>query len=318
MNQAAFLSFCKAGDIDVSDLTDTVPEFSTTGTLVSRGESKDDVQMKLIRDTQKWRLDFVHHRATVRSLSLPITGLTYSCTFLQLPPDIVFFSPHSKSLAEFAAAIAVLSREAAIDIGGLEQSFLRIGFYTDKSLSRMRVLFSEPSPDLSCSFVERPEVGQVYSCPFGLNTLHFAFVPYLDEHHDTAITGEVACFYPLDIPDVLYPADNYDGIIQGIRDLAKRIEHAESELVVEAETPLENTKQKIKTDIGKIEAQIELKKQNMMWELNQPNSELLDQVMKTVRPPAPLSTMVDFKGHYSITGTEAAAQVLKIANDVRT
>lgn len=317
MNQAAFLGFCKAQGIDISDPTDEVPELSVTGTYVSRGESKDDIEMRLVRlSSNSWRLEFAEHRAPMRSLPLPISGLVYSCTFLQLPPDIVFFSSRSKALAKITAAISILSREKRVDIGGLQESFMRVAFATDKPLHRLRLLFEEPTPDLSCSFVDHLEPGDIYTCPYGFSFLNFVVIPYVDENHDKTITGEVACFYPLEIPDVLYPADNYDGIIQGIRDLAKRIEQAESDLVVETETPLENTKQKIRTDIGKLEAQIDLKKQNMMWQLNQPNSELLEQVIRTVRPPSRLSAMLDFKQSYSIPGTDAAEQILKIANSV--
>lgn len=134
-------------------------------------------------------------------------------------------------------------------------------------------------------------------------------MPYLDVKHETPELPIQPVFHPLDLPDVLYPADNYDGIIQGIRELSERINRAESELEVELETPLEITKQKILTDIGKLECQIDLKKESMMWELNQPDSNLMSQIIKTVAPTAPVSAAVNFRGNYSISGKDAAAQI---------
>jgi hypothetical protein len=127
----------------------------------------------------------------------------------------------------------------------------------------------------------------------------------------------VPCLYPLDLPEQVWAHDNLDGIVQGIRELALRIGRAESELDVAEETPLEITKQKILTDIGKLECEIDLHKEALLWELNQPGSELLEQIMRTVAPADQIAAAIDFQQKYSIPGRAAAAQITELATRLR-
>jgi hypothetical protein len=242
---------------------------------------------------------------------------SYSCTFLQFAPDIVFLSSASKTLALIAATFGVINKSDTIPSASLNPTFLTILLIADRAFTRIRTLFTQTSADGLCQFIENSEPFRIYGVSHGIYQISCIIMPYVDVKEDSANLPPVACFYPLDLPERGWSHDNLDGIVQGIRELEQRIQRAESDLDVAEETPLEITKQKILTDIGKLECEIDLRKEALLWELNQPNSELLEQIMRTVSPAYQIAGSLDFQQKYSIPGKAAAAQIMKLATSLR-
>jgi hypothetical protein len=318
MNQQALLAFLQDQSVDLAKFSEDRSNLTVSGTFVSGAANvRDDSQLRLLFEDSKWRIDFTSHREAFQSLPFPLEDWSYSCTFLQFAPDICFFSSASQGLALAAATIALINKDERVPASSLNPSYLSVFLIADRALSRIRVLFTKSATEILCTFVENVETFTIYTVNHGIYQIAFVLIPYLEVKHDSAGLPPVPCFYPLDLPDRVWSGDNLDGIVQGIRELSQRIRRAESELEVAEETSLEITKQKMLTDIGRLECEIELRKESLAWELNQPNSELLEQVMRTVSPAFTVAGSLDFQQQYSIPGKTAAAQIMKLALAIR-
>jgi hypothetical protein len=316
MSDPSLLSFLQDEGVDVNRFSENRSNLSITGTFISSDSNRrEDSQLRLIFEDSHWRIDFFSRRETFQTLSFPLTNWSYSCTFLQFEPDILFVSSASISLALVAATIAVINKDDRIPAAALNPGKAGIFLISDRAFTRIRVLYTKDGKE--CPFIENLETFRVYGVSHGIYQISYAVIPYLEIREDSANLPPVPCMYPVDLPECVWEHDNLDGIVQGIRELEKRIQRAESDLDVAEETPLEITKQKILTDIAKLECEIDLRKEALLWELNQPNSELLEQIMRTVSPTYQIAGSIDFQQKYSIPGKVAAAQIMKLATGLR-
>ena len=236
------ISYLRQKGINTNTFPDTDSNSSLMGTLVADGFSQDDVKLSLSFQNNKWMLNFLdENQSAVKSLSLPLPKWSYHCTFIQIEPDILFFSPRSDLLAQIAFTIALASRQTKIPYPTkTDTDSIFVVMISDANFTKIKPLNSEPVFYSDLNLVPNQKPLHIYTISREINTYSFSFIPFIDSAKDQARSlPPVPCFYPSTLPDLVYPVEQEEAITQGIRALYKRIDALQTELDVADETPLE-------------------------------------------------------------------------------
>lgn len=314
-----FLSYLRQKGISLNAIPDVDSNTSLMGTLVADGFSQDDIKLTLVYQNNKWFLNFLdENQSAVKSLPLPLSKWSYHCTFIQIEPDILFFSNRSDRLVLIAFTIALASRQTKVPYPTkTETDSLFVAMIMDSSLTKIRPLYTEALYYSDMNFVPGQKPLHLYSITREIYSYSYSFLPFIDTGKDQGSDlPPVPCFFPSSLPELIYPVEQEEAIIQGIRALYKRIDAVQSELAVADETPLELTRQKMLLEIEQLQSQIDLKKQNLILEMNKRQNDILDMAMKTVSTTGKLSNRLEFKGKYSLPGKDVADQIMKIASEI--
>ena len=307
-----FISYLRQKSINLKDYPSSDSNMSITGTLVTDIQSRNDVKLTIARISSGWELHFSENGEIFRKLPLPPTNWSYHCTFLQIEPDILFFCPRSEHLALVSMTIALASKQTKVPYPTkTDADSLLVSAISDPGNTIIRILTTEPHHFTDIKLVPQQKPFHVYSLSKDNRVYSFAFIPYLNVNQGRSLPP-VPCFYPTTLPEQIYNENNNEAIFQGIRALYKRIDDAQADLDVAAETPLELTKQKVLLDIEKLESQIHLKKQALILSMNKKDNQILEAAMKTISPNQSIANKLDFRSSYTLPGKEVAAQIVRL------
>ncbi|OHT15482.1 hypothetical protein TRFO_02786 [Tritrichomonas foetus] len=313
-----FITYLRQKNINLISFPDSDANTSLIGTLVMENHSKDDIRLELEFLSDKWNLNFLENEGVIKTLPLPLSKWSYHCTFIQIEPDILFFSNRSEQLVQIAMTIAIASKLTKVPYPTKsEADSILVATISDQSNSKIKTLYTEPLYVSDMKFVPLQKLLHIYSITKDSKIYSFAFLPYLNANQGKSLPPP-PMFYPSALPDEVFPENSEDAIFQGIRALYKRIDDAQAELDVAAETPLELTKQKMLLDIERLQSQIELKKQALILGMNKKENDILEAAMRTVSPTGVISNRIDFHGSYALPGKDVAAQILKLVDTINT
>jgi hypothetical protein len=211
-----------------------------------------------------------------------------------------------------AAAVAFISNATQIESSATERQFLLITLCSDPAFTGIRKIWQEPLVSVECPFLNIPQIGKVSTMSYRAFRIACVILPFLTQKGRTVSLPADSCLYETQLPEKVFSRDNFDGIVQGIRRLSERIQKAQKELQIEDETSLDIVRQKVLIDSRKLECQIDLHKEMLEGELNDQKGVLLDQVRQTIASGFVLDKSVDFHGNYSLSGAEAARQLMSV------
>ncbi|KAH0794273.1 hypothetical protein GPJ56_001876 [Histomonas meleagridis] len=185
----------------------------------------------------------------------------------------------------------------------------------DKNLAKISELHSSDI-ETEVSFVKELQPLRIYSVTHGLYVISATVIPYFPTTRNESEKQKLACLFPSNLPEAVFPRYDDNALIQGIRALITKIDSSKAILDVDEEAPLELTKQKMMNEIQKMELQIKLKKEDLIYQMNDKQNPLMENIVKTVSISNSISDSINFNGQYSIPGTDVAAQIRKLAAEI--
>ena len=267
-----------------------------------------------LSDDKKWIISFIDKGKIIKSFQVHELNWRYLFTFIVFNENIYFYSK-SSNLAILSSYISMIQEIDSVPCSNslIDKNNMLIVLMKNKGFTKFGKLFVKDINDIEDNYLKNLKISKKYNATHGIYEIYAFVIPYIF----TEIKGKKKpCFYPSNLPKKAYPDYNDNAIIQGIRALKSKIDSSQAILSVEEETPLELAKQKLIVDTQKLECQIEMKKKDLMFQLNNNQNQFLDNIIKTVSPNKPLSSSINFNGHYEIPSSDVCLQIQKIIDSI--